>query len=155
METSTVERAEQKLIRAVGRKEIVALTINSIIGAGIFVLPATVTAIIGIASPIAFVCAGLFCICIVLCFAELGGRYDRTGGAYLYASEAFGGVAAFLVGWLYFLARLTSIAALTNAFIGFIGYFFEIGPPLRAILIIIFLGLGQKRRKVSYLCSSI
>ena len=127
METATVERAEQKLVRAVGRKEIVALTINSIIGAGIFVLPATISAIIGIAGPIAFVCAGLFCICIVLCFAELGGRYDRTGGAYLYASEAFGGVAAFLIGWLYFLARVTSIAALTNAFIGFIGYFFEIG----------------------------
>jgi APA family basic amino acid/polyamine antiporter len=141
METTTVERAEQKLVRAVGRKEIVALTINSIIGAGIFVLPATVSAIIGIAGPIAFVCAGLFCICIVLCFAELGGRYDRTGGAYLYASEAFGGVAAFLVGWLYFLARLTSIAALTNAFIGFIGYFFEIGSLLRAIMIITFMGL--------------
>lgn len=141
MQTTTVENSEQKLVRAVGRKEIVALTINSIIGAGIFVLPATVAAIIGIAGPIAFVCAGVFCIFIVLCFAELGGRYDRTGGAYLYASEAFGGVTAFLVGWLYFLARLTSIAALTNAFIGFIGYFFEIAPLLRAILIITFLGL--------------
>src|SRR5262245_14576802 len=126
METNTIERAEQKLVRAVGRKEIIALTINSIIGAGIFVLPATISALIGIAGSIAFVCAGIFCIFIVLCFAELGGRYDRTGGAYLYASEAFGGVAAFLVGWLYFLARITSIAALTNALIGFLGYFFKI-----------------------------
>ncbi|MCI0444478.1 amino acid permease [bacterium] len=141
METTTVERAEQKLVRAVGRKEIVALTVNAIIGAGIFVVPATVSAILGIASPIAFVFAGLFCILIVLCFAELGGRYDRTGGAYLYASEAFGGGAAFLIGWLYFLARLTSIAALTNAFIGFISYFYELRSPFRELVIIAFLGL--------------
>jgi basic amino acid/polyamine antiporter, APA family len=141
MENPTVERAEQELVRVVGRKEIIALTINSIIGAGIFVLPATVSAILGIASPIAFVCAGVFCIFIVLCFAELGGRYDRTGGAYLYASEAFGGVPAFLIGWLYFLARLTSIAALTNAFIGFISYFHELNSPYREIVIIVFLGL--------------
>jgi amino acid transporter len=141
MEDIAIERAEEKLVRAVGRKEIIALTINSIIGAGIFVLPATVSAILGIASPIAFVCAGLFCIFIVLCFAELGGRYDRTGGAYLYASEAYGGLGAFLVGWLYFLARLTSIAALTNAFIGFISYFYEIVSPYREVLITAFLAL--------------
>ena len=141
MEKPAIERAEQKLVRVVGRKEIIALTINSIIGAGIFAVPATISAILGIASPIAFVCAGLFTVFIVLCFAELGGRYDRTGGAYLYASEAFGGVAAFLIGWLYFLARLTSIAALTNAFIGFIGYFYEVVTPFRQLLIIAFLGL--------------
>ncbi len=141
MEKPAVERAEQKLVRVVGRKEIIALTINAIIGAGIFAVPATISAILGIASPIAFVCAGLFTICIVFCFAELGGRYDRTGGAYLYASEAFGGVTAFLVGWLYFLARLTAIAALTNAFIGFIGYFYEVVTPFRELLIIAFLGL--------------
>lgn len=141
MEKPAVERAEQKLVRVVGRKEIIALTINSIIGAGIFAVPATISAILGIASPIAFVCAGLFTVFIVLCFAELGGRYDRTGGAYLYASEAFGGVTAFLIGWLYFLARLTSIAALTNAFIGFIGYFYEVVTPFRQLLIIAFLGL--------------
>ncbi len=106
METTTVERAEQKLIRVVGRKEIIALTINGIVGGAIFILPATVATILGIAGPLAFFCAGLLSVFIVLCFAELGGRYDRTGGAYLYASEAFGGVGAFLIGWFYFLARI-------------------------------------------------
>lgn len=141
METSTVERAEQKLIRVVGRKEIIAFTINGIVGGAIFVLPATVATILGIAGPLAFFCAGLFSVLIVLCFAELGGRYDRTGGAYLYASEAFGGIGAFLIGWFYFLARLTSIAALTNAFIGFISYFYELHSPFRELIIIAFLGL--------------
>ena len=117
---------EANLVRAVGLKEIIALTINGIIGAGIFALPATIAKLLGISSPIAFLIAGLFAGILVLCFAELGGKYDRTGGAYLYASEAFGGVVAFLIGWMYFLARLTSVAALSNAMIGFLGYFFSI-----------------------------
>jgi amino acid transporter len=131
-----VDDVEQKLVRAVGKKSIVALTINSIIGAGIFALPATIAGILGNASFIAFIGAGLFTIFIVLCFAELGGMYDRTGGAYLYASEAFGGVTAFLVGWAYFLARMTSFAALTAALIGFIGYFVELVTPYRQLVVI-------------------
>src|SRR4051794_26550333 len=115
---------ENQLVRAVGLKEIIALTVNGIIGAGIFALPATTAATLGAASPIAFIGAGLFMIIIVLCFAELGSRYDRTGGAYLYASEAFGGAASFIVGWMYLLARVTSVAALSSALAGFVGYFF-------------------------------
>ncbi len=128
--------SEQKLIRAVGLKEVVALTINGIIGAGIFALPATAGKILGIASPIAFILAGAFACMIVLCFAELGSRYDRTGGAYLYAHEAFGGAFAFVVGWMYFLARISSVAALCNAMIGFVSYFGTVGAPLRIFLIL-------------------
>jgi amino acid transporter len=135
-EQPRVDDAEQKLVRAVGRRGVIALTINSIIGAGIFALPATVAGILGNAGFIAFIGAGLFTIFIVLCFAELGGRFDRTGGAYLYASEAFGGVTAFLVGWVYFLARMTSFAALTAALIGFTGYFVELVTPYRELLVI-------------------
>lgn len=135
--------SEKKLIRAVGLKEVVALTINGIIGAGIFALPATAGQILGIASPIAFILAGCFAILIVLCFAELGSRYDRTGGAYLYAHEAFGGAFAFVVGWMYFLARISSVAALSNAMIDFASYFGTIGAGLRIGLILLtFLFLG-------------
>jgi basic amino acid/polyamine antiporter, APA family len=135
--------SEQKLIRAVGLKEVVALTINGIIGAGIFALPATAGKILGIASPIAFILAGLFACIIVLCFAELGSKYDRTGGAYLYASEAFGGSFAFVIGWMYFLARLSSAAALCNAMIGFISHFGAISTLLRVgIILLTFFLLG-------------
>ena len=125
------------LIRAIGMKDIVALTINGVIGAGIFALPASIAGILGAASPIAFLGAGIFCLAIVLCFAELGGRYDRTGGAYLYASEAFGsGAIAFLIGWLYFLARVTSVAALSTALAGFVSYLQELSPlQIRLIIV--------------------
>ncbi|MGH9857313.1 MAG: APC family permease [Acidobacteriota bacterium] len=139
----TTVMSEKRLIRAVGLKSVIALTINGIIGAGIFALPATAGKILGIASPIAFILAGFFACLIVLCFAELGSRYDRTGGAYLYAHEAFGGVFAFLVGWMYFLARISSVAALSNAMVDFATYFGTIQTPLRVTLILLtFLFLG-------------
>jgi APA family basic amino acid/polyamine antiporter len=129
---------EQKLIRAVGFKEIVSLTINSIIGAGIFALPATAAKLLGLASPIAFLLAGILALIVVLCFAELGGRYDRTGGAYLYVTEAFGaGVFAFVIGWMYFLARLTSVAALSNAMMDFVTYLSPVNSPVRELLILL------------------
>jgi APA family basic amino acid/polyamine antiporter len=140
LSSTSHEELEGKLVRAVGLKEIVALTINAIIGAGIFTVPAIASQILGISSPIAFLIAGIFTMIIVLCFCELGGLFDRTGGAYLYAQEAFGGIWAFLIGWMYFLARVTSIAALTTALIGFLGYFFNTASPLREIIVVTVLG---------------
>jgi APA family basic amino acid/polyamine antiporter len=127
--------SETKLIRAVGLKEIIAMTINGIIGAGIFALPAAIAAVLGMASILAFLLAGLCSAVIVICFAELGGKFDRTGGAYLYAYEAFGEKVGFLMGWFYFLSRLTSIAALSNAMAGFLSYFLPVDPWLRALTI--------------------
>lgn len=138
-----IQPSEEKLLRAVGLKEIIALTINAIIGAGIFAIPANAAAILGISSPIAFVGAGLFTLIIVLCFAELGGKFDRTGGAYLYASTAYSSTVAFVIGWMYFLARLTASAALSNKLADFAGYFFPVYSPIRELLIIFaFLLLG-------------
>jgi APA family basic amino acid/polyamine antiporter len=127
--------SEEKLIRAVGLPGIIALTINGIIGAAIFVMPANVAKILGTSSPIAFIGAGILSMIIAACFAELGGKFDRTGGAYLYASEAYSGAFAFVVGWMFFLGRLTSVAALSNALAGFAGYFVNTASPVRELLI--------------------
>jgi amino acid transporter len=60
---------------------------------------------------------------LVLCFAEVGSRFDKTGGPYLYAREAFGGTIGFEVGWLMWLARLTGFAANCNLLIDYLGFF--------------------------------
>ena len=128
--------SEEKLIRAVGFKGVVALTINGVIGASIFVMPANAAHMLGPASPIAFIGAGALAMIVAACFAELGGKFERTGGAYIYAVEAYGGAVAFVIGWMYFLGRLTSVAALSNALVGFAGYFIITASPLREILIV-------------------
>ena len=114
---------DEGLIRGIRRWDLVAVTINGIIGAGIFGLPAKVYALIGTYSLIAFVACGLVVAIIILCFSEVGSRFDETGGPYVYAREAFGPTVAFEIGWLIWLARLTAFAANCNLLINYISYF--------------------------------
>src|SRR5438105_11703758 len=88
------------LVRGIRRWDLVAVTINGIIGAGIFGLPSKVYGLIGSYSLIAFFVCALVVMLIILCFAEVGSRFDTTGGPYLYEQEAFGSAVAFEVGWL-------------------------------------------------------
>ena len=99
------------------------MTINGIIGAGIFGLPSKVYGLIGGYSLIAFVVCALVVMLIILCFAEVGSRFDETGGPYLYARETFGSAVAFEVGWLIWLARLTAFAANCNLMVSYLGFF--------------------------------
>src|SRR6266702_442895 len=115
--------SNEGLVRGIRKWDLVAVTINGIIGAGIFGLPSKVYGLIGGYSLIAFVACALVVMLIILCFAEVGSRFDATGGPYLYAREAFGPTVAFEVGWLIWLARLTAFAANCNLLIIYLGYF--------------------------------
>ena len=114
---------DEKLVRGLGRWDLIALVINAIIGAGIFGLPSKVQALIGSYSLVAFVACAVIIAFIVLCHAEVASRFRSTGGAYHYANTAFGPVVAFEVGWLYWIVRMTSFAANSNLFVIYLGYF--------------------------------
>jgi amino acid transporter len=130
-------KAEAGLVRGIRRWDLVAVAINGIIGAGIFGLPAKVFSLIGPYSLIAFLVCAVVVVLFILCFAEVGSRFDETGGPYLYAREAFGDTIAFEVGWLMWLARLTAFAANCNLLVAYLGYFLPgaTDPFWRAIII--------------------
>jgi APA family basic amino acid/polyamine antiporter len=119
----STDNSPVELIRGIGRWDLVAIAINGIIGAGIFGLPSKVFSLIGPYSLIAFVVCALVVTLFILCFAEVGSRFDETGGPYLYAREAFGPTVGFEIGWLMWLARLTAFAANCNLMIAYLGYF--------------------------------
>ena len=111
------------LVRGIRRWDLVAITINGIIGAGIFGLPSKVYSLIGTYSLIAFVVCALVVALIILCFAEVSSRFEETGGPYLYAREAYAPAVAFEIGWLIWLARVTAFAANCNLLINYLSYF--------------------------------
>ncbi|MCA0200382.1 MAG: APC family permease [Proteobacteria bacterium] len=90
------------------------LVLNGMIGAGIFVLPASVSAATGAWAPWLFLAVGLFFITIALSFAELASYFRDSGGPVLYAGTAFGPAAGFASGWMLWLGRVTAIAANIN-----------------------------------------
>ncbi|HVR09350.1 MAG TPA: APC family permease [Thermoanaerobaculia bacterium] len=110
------------LLRAVSRWQIVALVLNDVIGSGVYLLPAGAAALLGGASVMAVVLAGVAVLLVVLCFAEAASHFDQPGSAYLYAREAFGELLGFEVGWMTWLARVASVASLAVAFAQALGY---------------------------------
>jgi basic amino acid/polyamine antiporter, APA family len=130
---------EADLVRGIRRWDLVAITINGIIGAGIFGLPAKVYSLIGTYSLIAFVACALVVALIILCFAEVSSRFEETGGPYLYAREAYAPAVAFEVGWLIWLARVTAFAANCNLLINYLSFFWlsATNPFWRASVIVL------------------
>lgn len=106
------------LERIMGVRALTASAVNMTIGSGIFVLPAAIAAMIGGAAPIAYIICAVAMALVVLCFAEAGSRVSRTGGAYAYATAAFGPYVGALTGsLLYAGSGVISSAAVMTAFI--------------------------------------
>jgi amino acid transporter len=116
----------------------VLLVINGVIGSGIFGLPKNAFKEIGIWSIAAFLVCAVAVFVIILCFAEVSSRFDKTGGPYLYALSSFGPIPAFLTGWLLLLTRFITYAALINLLVTYLQVFSDwfTLPSARIITII-------------------
>lgn len=87
--------------RRLGLFDGVMMTVGGIIGAGIFLNPSIVAQRVG-TGPLtigAWALGGAVALAGALCFAELGSRFPRAGGGYVYLRDAFGPLWGFLYGW--------------------------------------------------------
>ncbi|PYX49091.1 MAG: amino acid transporter, partial [Acidobacteria bacterium] len=78
------------LVRAIGRWSLAALTVNCIIGSGVFGLPSVLAGLLGRASLLAVILAAVAMGVVLACFSEVASRFSDTGGPYIYAQQAFG-----------------------------------------------------------------
>ena len=117
------EPDQPTLVRAIGRWSLAALTINCIIGSGIFGLPSQISATLGRAGPFAWIFAAIATALVMACFAEVSSRFDQTGGVYLYSRTAFGRPTGIAIAWFGWLARLTAAAANANLFVIYLAQF--------------------------------
>lgn len=107
---------------------VLIITINSIMGTGIFFLPAVGARISGPASIIAWIVMAVLSMGISLIFAELVGMFPFSGGVYEYTKQAFGPLISFLVGWMTMIAGNITIAMLV---VGAVQY---LGPAMPALI---------------------
>jgi amino acid transporter len=145
-ETLSIQRAEQvdhQLVRGIGIPALTANIVSSTIGAGIFVIPATVAAGLGPAAPLAFICCAIAMVLFVTCFAIAGSRVSLTGGLYAYVEVAFGKYVGFLAGMLYFLTALGAVAGVVNVLANSIALVMPFlgGPVIRIIVMLAVYGL--------------
>lgn len=126
-----------QLRRQLGFWSLWLLVINGLIGAGIFGLPAGAARLAGDFSVWLYPLCALLILPVLLCFAELSSRFAGSGGPAAYASQAFGPGFGFQAGWLYYLARLVSVAANTVLLVDSVSYFFpslQSGSPRLLLL---------------------
>src|ERR1700687_716441 len=131
------------LVRAIGRWSLAALAVNSIIGSGVFGLPATVAGLLGKRSVGAVLIAGAAMGVIMACFAEVASQFSEAGGPYLYARTAFGRLTGILVGWMLYLAQTAAPAANANLFVIYLAEFWPAAkePWPRFLILTVLVGL--------------
>ncbi|PYK42502.1 MAG: hypothetical protein DME46_10395, partial [Verrucomicrobia bacterium] len=140
-ETMSMQQAEQvdhQLVRGIGIPALTANIVSSTIGAGIFVIPATVAQGLGPAAPLAFVCCAIAMVLFVTCFAIAGSRVSLTGGLYAYVEVAFGRYVGFLAGVLYGLTALGAVAGVVNVLVNSVAVIAPfLGDPVMRIVVML------------------
>ncbi|MFN0150048.1 MAG: APC family permease [bacterium] len=109
--------------RKISLFDCIAVGVNGIIGSGIFLLPGRMAQEAGAASIGAFLACGVLLGLIGLCFAEAAGRFDRSGGSYIYARAAFGEPAGFAIGWMSLVSGVLGMSAVARGFAGSLAEF--------------------------------
>jgi basic amino acid/polyamine antiporter, APA family len=91
-----------RLERSLRMVDGLAVVVGIMVGSGIFRTPGTVAALLGRPGLtfVAWILGGAVGFLGAMIFAELSTRHPQAGGKYVYAREAFGRRAAFVVGWI-------------------------------------------------------
>jgi basic amino acid/polyamine antiporter, APA family len=131
------------LERTLGLKELILIVIGTVIGSGIFIVPAIVVRQTGgslTLSLLVWFIAGVLSLLGALTYGELGAANPDAGGLYVYIRDAFGPLPAFLYGWTaFFVIGSGSVATLAVAFTGYLGQLVPVSPlaaKLIAVLVI-------------------
>jgi basic amino acid/polyamine antiporter, APA family len=119
--SSGAEVAAAVPARRLSLLDCVAIGVNGIVGSGVYLLLSPLAARAGAASVVGLFACGALCVAIALCFAELGGMFDRSGGTYVYAQAAFGRVAGFAVGCMSTATGVLAFAAVSRGFADALG----------------------------------
>jgi basic amino acid/polyamine antiporter, APA family len=115
------------LVASLGLFSATAIVVGSMIGSGIFLVPADISRNVGSPALLigAWVVTAVMTIIGALSYGELAAMMPKAGGQYIYLREALGPIWGFLFGWTLFLVIQTgTIAAVAVAFGKFLGVFF-------------------------------
>jgi basic amino acid/polyamine antiporter, APA family len=115
-----------ELARDLGVSHASAVVVGTIIGSGIFLVPAEMMQAVGSAKLVylAWLVGGLLSFFGALTYAELGAMKPQAGGEYVYVRDAYGPLAGFLYAWTWFvIAKPASIATVTIGLVRILGTF--------------------------------
>ncbi|MDD5544797.1 MAG: amino acid permease [Acidobacteriia bacterium] len=108
------------LTRTLGFRDLTLITVGSVIGSGIFLVPGPVMRNVGGSVGLAmlvWIAGGLLSLLGALTYAELSAMNPEAGGLYIFIRDGFGSFLAFMFGWvLFFVTSSGTNATLAVAF---------------------------------------
>ncbi|HZU21179.1 MAG TPA: amino acid permease [Terriglobales bacterium] len=117
-----------ELARELTLSHATAIVIGTVIGSGIFLVPAEMMQAVGSSGLVylAWIVGGLLSLAGAITYAELGAMKPFAGGEYVYVRDGWGGLAGFLYAWTYFIvAKPGSMATIAT---GFVRILSNLGP---------------------------
>jgi basic amino acid/polyamine antiporter, APA family len=125
--TGSLQRsASAELSRDLGVSHASAVVVGTIIGSGIFLVPAEMMQAVGSAKLVylAWIVGGLLSFFGALTYAELGAMKPQAGGEYVYVRDGYGPLAGFLYAWTWFvIAKPASVATVVTGLVRILGTF--------------------------------
>lgn len=120
-----------------GLWDAVSIIVGIVVGATIYETPGLIFS--NVRTPwegmAAWGLGGILALTGALCYAELATTYPRSGGDYVYLSQAYGRGVGFVFGWAQLVAVLTaSIGAMAYIFASYAANVFQLGPNSTVVL---------------------
>src|SRR6516225_4542518 len=141
--TSQAPTKAPELLRELGVGQASAIVVGTIIGSGIFLVPAEMMQAVGSARLVylAWMVGGTLSMAGAITYAELGAMKPQAGGEYVYIRDAYGPLPAFLYAWTWFVvAKPGSVATIATGIVRILGTFSALAffndPVLRAPLVV-------------------
>ena len=133
------------LPRTLGLRDLILLSIGSVIGSGIFLVPgAVLRQLHGFILPalLVWLLGGVLSLLGALTYGELGAMKPAAGGLYVYIRDGFGRLPAFLFGWtLFFVISSGSVATLAVAFSAYLGEIVPLTPLLAKLIAVLMIAV--------------
>jgi APA family basic amino acid/polyamine antiporter len=105
----------QQKARVLGLTSATGLVVGSVVGTGVFAMPA-VLAQAGTSSLIVLAVIAVGAMLLTILFGQLSRRIPNSdGGLYAYARHEFGDFAGYLTGWCYWIQAWAGNAAIVSA----------------------------------------
>ncbi|MBA3715146.1 MAG: amino acid permease [Pyrinomonadaceae bacterium] len=133
------------LPRTLGLRDLIMLTVGSVIGSGIFIVPgAVLRQVDGFVLPalLVWLVGGILSLLGALTYGELGAMKPAAGGLYVYIRDCFGRFPAFLFGWtLFFVISSGAVATLSVAFSAYLGEIVSLTPLMAKVIAILMIAV--------------
>jgi basic amino acid/polyamine antiporter, APA family len=132
-----------RLPRRLSVWSVAAVIVGTMIGSGIFRVPAATAAESGAAGAmmLIWVLGGVVALLGALSLAEVAALFPHAGGVYVYLREAYGRLTAFLYGWLCLIIIPSGCAAIALVFAEYLGRLTGLGNaqlrPVAAVAIVL------------------